>query len=350
MSAFVVRACLGAARRLPSAEGGRMGLLVDGVWHDRWYDTATTGGRFVRSAAGLRDAISAAPDAAHPAAPGRYRLYVAAACPWAHRTLLYRVLKGLEGVLSVSYVTPVMGSEGWVFDEAHPEPLHGAGRLYELYVRARPDYSGRVTVPLLWDELTDTAVSNESAEIVRMLDRHFSPWADPTAPYAHTLLCPEELAPEIDTMNRWIHETVNDGVYKAGFATSQAAYDEAVGALFDSLDTLDDLLGRQRWLLGDRLTESDVRLFPTLLRFDPVYHQHFKCSRRRLVDYPNLWDYTRAIYQLPGVRRTVNLPAVREHYFRSHPSINPHRIVPLGPELDLDAPHDRFDRSPESDR
>ncbi len=313
-----------------------MGLLVEGVWHDRWYETRSTGGRFVRSDAQFRESVSAGDDTAFAPAPGRYHLYAAWACPWAHRTLIFRALKGLQDVVSVSIVSPLMLDKGWSFDADHPDTLLGHDQLSQVYVAAQADYSGRVTVPVLWDTHTQSIVNNESSEIIRMFNRAFDAWAQPCPD-----LCPAELLHAIDAINERVYHRVNNGVYRAGFATTQQAYDEAVTALFDELDHLDALLGQQPWLCGDRITEADWRLFPTLLRFDPVYHHHFKCSRRRLRDYPNLWSHTRALYQVPGIRETVNLPETRLHYFASHESINPHRIVPIAPELDLEGAHDR---------
>lgn len=281
-----------------------MGLLVDGVWHDQWYDTKETGGRFVRKDAAYRNWVT--PDGApgpsgeggFPAEPGRYHLYVSLACPWAHRTLIVRALKGLEDAISVSVVDPHMGAEGWVFGDspgAGPDTVNGATRLYEVYLKADPHYTGRVTVPVLWDKVRGTIVSNESAEIVRMLNGAFG-GAGPD-------LYPEDLAPEIDALNARVYDRVNNGVYKAGFATRQDAYEEAVTALFEELDALDARLDRSRYLMGDRLTEADIRLFTTLVRFDPVYVGHFKCNLRRIADYPNLAPYTRDLYQTPASPR-----------------------------------------------
>ncbi|MFH6781117.1 MULTISPECIES: glutathione S-transferase family protein [Methylobacterium] len=322
-----------------------MGLLVDGVWHDRWYDTKETGGRFVRKDAAFRNWVTrdgtAGPsgEGGFPAEPGRYHLYVSLACPWAHRTLIVRALKGLEDAVSVSVVDPHMGHEGWVFGDspgASPDTVNGATRLYEVYRKADPHYTGRVTVPVLWDKARDTIVSNESAEIVRMLNAAFGG----TGPD----LCPEDLRPEIEAVNARVYDRVNNGVYKAGFATSQDAYAEAVTALFEELDALDARLDRSRYLMGDRLTEADIRLFTTLVRFDPVYVGHFKCNLRRIADYPNLAPYLRDLYQTPGIAETVNLTHIKRHYYESHPTINPTGIVPLGPVLDYDAPHGRAER------
>lgn len=322
-----------------------MGLLVDGKWVDQWYDTDSTGGRFVRSESQLRNWItpdgSAGPsgEAGFAAEPGRYHLYVSLACPWAHRTLIMRRLKGLEDMIGVSVVNPHMGENGWTFEPAPgvvPDPVGGADHLYQVYLRARPDYSGRVTVPVLWDLERDTIVSNESAEILRMFNSAFDGVGARQGDYS-----PAELMPEIDAINARIYDTVNNGVYKAGFATGQAVYEEAVKTLFATLDELEAKLSRQRYLLGDRVTEADWRLFTTLVRFDAVYHGHFKCNLRRLIDYPALWAYTRELYQWPGVSETVDFGHIKGHYYGSHPTINPNRIVPLGPVLDFDAPHGR---------
>jgi len=322
-----------------------MGLLADGKWQDRWYDTKSTGGRFVRTEAQFRDWITVdggpGPNGQRglPAEAGRYHLYVSLACPWAHRTLIFRALKGLEKLISVSVVNPYMGENGWTFDAAPgvvADPIGHAQYLYQVYLRARPDYSGRVTVPVLWDLESDTIVNNESSEITRMLNSSFDGIGAAPGDYA-----PTELLPQIDAMNARIYDSVNNGVYKAGFATEQHVYEQAVTKLFDALDELESLLSRQRYLLGNRITEADWRLFTTLIRFDSVYHGHFKCNLRRLVDYPALWAYVRELYQWPGVASTVNLDHVKQHYYRSHPTINPNGIVPLGPVLDLEQAHGR---------
>lgn len=322
-----------------------MGMLVGGVWHDRWYDTSASGGRFVRSSAQFRHWVTphGAPGSSgqggFAAAAGRYHLYVSLACPWAHRTLIVRALKKLETLIPISVVHWRMLEEGWTF-AAGPgvvaDPVHGARYLHEVYTAADPSYSGRVTVPVLWDKATGTIVSNESSEIIRMFTSAFDGLG--AAPLD---LYPEALRPEIDAVNTRIYDTLNNGVYKAGFATTQAAYEEAVGPLFDTLDWLEDRLARARWLVGGRLTEADVRLFTTLVRFDPVYVGHFKCNRRRLVDYPRLWAYTRDLYQWPGVAGTVNMQHIKGHYYESHRTINPTGIVPVGPDLDFAAPHGR---------
>lgn len=320
-----------------------MGRLVEGVWQDVWYDTASTGGRFVRESSAFHHLITDDPAAEFPAEPGRYHLYVSLACPWAHRTLIVRKLKRLEEAIGVVVVHPYMGDQGWSFD-AYPgatgDPLNGAAHLHELYTRANPYYTGRVTVPLLWDSRRQTIVNNESAELVRILNHAFDRWGNATLD-----LYPEPLREEIDRINDFVYERVNNGVYRAGFATTQEAYEEAVEALFAALDELEAKLARQRYLAGQRLTEADIRLFTTLVRFDPVYVGHFKCNIRRLVDYPNLWAYARELYQLPGVADTVDFDHIKRHYYTSHPTINPTRVIPAGPKMDWHAPHGR-DRLP----
>ena len=316
-----------------------MGLLIDGTWHDQWYDTKSSGGRFVRNDAAFRATI--APGGAHPPETGRYHLYVSYACPWAHRVLVVRALKGLEAALPYSFVHPDMLSEGWVFDDDAPDALFGATHLHAIYTRARPTYTGRVTVPVLWDTRAGTIVNNESSEIIRFLDDEMSQFGRDDAPMRRHHLYPAPLRGEIDRVNERVYRTLNNGVYKCGFATTQVAYDEAVGPLFDTLDWLEGLLAERAWLAGDRFTEADVRLFTTLVRFDPVYHGHFKCSRRRLVEYPRLWEHTRAIYQLPGVAPTCRMDHIRRHYHYSHESINPHRVVPVAPDIDYEEPASR---------
>ena len=322
-----------------------MGLLIDGIWHDRWYDTSASGGRFVRSDAQFRNWVTAdgspgpSGEGGFKAEPGRYHLYVSLACPWAHRTLIFRQLKGLEGMIGVSVVNWLMREQGWTFVESPGvtgDRLHGADFLHQVYTRGRSDYSGRVTVPVLWDRETGRIVSNESSEIIRMLNSAFDGVGAAPGDYY-----PEPLRAEIDRINARVYATVNNGVYRAGFATSQEAYEEAVTELFASLDWLEDLLAQRRYLAGERVTEADWRLFTTLLRFDPVYHGHFKCNLRRLADYPNLWGHTRELYQWPGVAATVDFAHIKGHYYASHGTINPTGIVPLGPILDFGAPHGR---------
>jgi putative glutathione S-transferase len=316
-----------------------MGLLVDGEWKDRWYDTKSTGGRFVRKSTQFRDRVTADGSSGFKAESGRYHLYVSYACPWAHRTLIYRKLKGLEDHISVSVVNPLMLEHGWTFEPADgvvPDPIHNAQFLHQIYTAAKPDYSGRVTVPVLWDRETGTIANNESSEIVRFFDREFD---DVGA--SGPRFCPRELESDIDDINAFVYDAVNNGVYKCGFATTQEAYEEAVTALFAALDQIELRLSGNRYLVGDPLTEADWRLFTTLLRFDPVYVGHFKCNIRRIVDYPNLWAYTRELYQVPGVAETVHLGHIKEHYYRSHRSINPTGVVPAGPTIDLTVPHGR---------
>jgi putative glutathione S-transferase len=322
-----------------------MGLLIDGVWRDQWYDTSKSGGRFVRSTAGFRNWVtpdgSAGPTGkgGFKAEPGRYHLYIARACPWAHRTMIFRALKGLEDIIDYSVVHWRMLENGWTFE---PGPgvtgdlVNGKEFLHQVYTLADPTYSGRVTVPVLWDRETKTIVSNESAEIIRMLNSAFDGVGATEGDYY-----PDGFRTEIDALNTKIYDTVNNGVYRAGFATTQAAYEEAVVPLFESLDWLEGILSRQPWLAGDRQTEADWRLWTTLLRFDPVYVGHFKCNIRRLSDYPALWSYTRERYQVPGIRETVDFAHIKGHYYESHRMINPTGIVPLGPVLDFDAPGTR---------
>ena len=296
-----------------------MGMLVEGVWRDVPRDTKSTGGAFVRPESAFRDRVA-------EVEPGRYRLYVSKSCPWAHRTLIVRAMKGLEKAIAVHYADPYMGEHGWEFPE---------GYLYEVYIRAQPGYTGRVTVPVLWDEKAQRIVNNESSEIIRMLNREF----DPLARRKLADLYPEKLRREIDWLNERIYRTVNNGVYRAGFATAQDKYEEAVSELFRTLDWLEKRLVKQeksgKWLCGSAFTEADVRLFTTLVRFDAVYYSHFKCNLRRLVDYPRLWRWTRRVYALPGVAKTVDMREIKAHYYRSMKQINPSQIVPKGPLLDF---------------
>jgi len=327
-------------------KGFAMGHLIDGVWSTAWYDTASTGGRFRRSTAGFRNWVTAdgapGPSGAggFAAESGRYHLYVSYACPWAHRTLIFRALKGLEAHVGVSVVHPDMLEDGWTFATDFPgatgDRLHGARFARDVYLRADPQVSGRVTVPILWDTMRDTIVSNESAEIVRMFNSAFDGITGNTADYY-----PADLRAEIDAVNARVYEGLNNGVYRAGFATTQDAYDEAVAAVFDTLDWMEARLDGQRYLAGDRVTEADWRALPTLLRFDPVYHGHFKCNRARLVDYSAVFAYARDLFQTPGIRDTVHPAHYVRHYHYSHATINPHRIVPVGPAIDWDAPQDR---------
>lgn len=326
-----------------------MGRLVDGKWEDEWYDTDSTGGRFERSESAFRNWITAdgspglSGGGGFEAQPGRYHLYVAYACPWAHRTLIFRKLKGLEHLISLSVVNPMMKAHGWTFRDGYkviPDPVHNAEFLHQVYTAAQADYSGRVTVPTLWDTKTGTIVNNESAEIIRMFNSAFDGVGAREGDYY-----PEDLRPEIDAINKTVYDNVNNGVYKSGFATTQAAYEEAVIPLFETLDELEARLDENRYLCGERITEADWRLFTTLVRFDPVYVTHFKCNIRRIADYHNLSNYLRELYQWPGVSETVEFYAIKLHYFGSHETVNPSGVVPLGPALDFHRRHDR-DRLP----
>ncbi len=317
-----------------------MGKLIDGVWHKQELIPETQEGRFVRPESPFRDWIRRDGTAGHPAEAGRYHLYVSLACPWAHRTLILRKLKGLEEAVSLSVVDPIMTDEGWHFSKGPgciPDSVSGCRYLREVYLRASPRYTGRVTVPLLWDKKEGTAVSNESADIVRMLNAEL----DPVAGHPERDFYPPELRGAIDEVNAWVYADINNGVYKTGFAQTQEAYEEAYDALFAALDAVEARLAGQRYLTGNRLTEADWRLFTTLVRFDAVYHGHFKCNLRRIADYPNLSGYLRELYQWPGVRETVDFTHIKQHYYYSHAKVNPSRIVPKGPVLDLDRPHDR---------
>lgn len=317
-----------------------MGLLVDGHWVDRWYDTKSTDGRFVRSESAFRSWIT--PDGSpgprgaggFRAEPGRYHLYVSLACPWAHRTIIFRKLKNLERRISISVVHWLMLEHGWTFapgDGVIPDPINGADYLHQVYTAADPDYSGRATVPVLWDRRSATIVNNESSEIIRMLNSAFDGLEDvPPLDFY-----PPRLREEIDGLNERIYANVNNGVYRAGFATTQAAYEEAVQPLFETLDWLDRRLRKRRYLTGDQITEADWRLFTTLLRFDAVYYGHFKCNVRRIVDYANLWRFTRELHSRPGIAGTVNFRHIKGHYYGSHRTINPTGIVPAGPALDF---------------
>jgi putative glutathione S-transferase len=323
-----------------------MGLLVDGKWQDEWYDTKSSGGKFERSAAKFRNWItadgSAGPSGAggFKAEAGRYHLYVSYACPWAHRALIFRQIKGLSDLIGVSAVHPDMLGDGWTFETddhgANGDDLFGLPFARDLYIKANATFTGRVTVPILWDKQQNTIVSNESSEIIRMFNSAFDPLTGNTDDY-----WPEALHDAIAPINDRIYDTFNNGVYKSGFATTQEAYDAAVHPLFETLEWIEDILSRNRYLMGDTLTEADWRLFTTLVRFDMVYHQHFKCNRNRIVDCPNLWAYTRELYQIQGVAETVNFDHIVRHYHYSHDSINPNRIIPINPVIDFDAPHGR---------
>lgn len=323
-----------------------MGLLVDGKWVDQWYDTKSSGGKFVRSQAQFRNWITANGSAGlsgkegFKAESGRYHLYVSLACPWAHRTLIFRQLKNLADHISVSVVHPDMLSEGWTFETddhgATGDTLYGNDFAHQIYTKADPDYSGRVTVPILWDKKQETIVSNESSEIIRMFNSAFNELTGNTLDF-----WPEAQREAIEDVNQRVYSNVNNGVYKCGFATTQEAYDAAVVPLFETLDWLEERLSKSRYLMGDQQTEADWRLFTTLIRFDPVYHLHFKCNLKRLIDYPNLWAFTRDLYQTTGVDETVNMQHIVRHYHYSHDSINPHRIIPINPKLDYREPHGR---------
>ena len=323
-----------------------MGLLVNGEWRDEWYDTKSTNGHFKRWDSAFRNWVTAdgepgpTGDGGFNAEAGRYHLYVSYACPWAHRILIFRALKGLEGIIDVSVVHWLMAENGWTFEDGDgviADPILGARYLHQIYTAAEPNYSGRVTVPVLWDKKTETIVSNESSEIIQMLNCAFDGVGASPGDYF-----PSHLRDEIDAVNQRVYDTLNNGVYKAGFATSQEAYLAAINPLYETMDWLEDRLSRQRYLVGEQPTAADWRAFPTLYRFDAVYNLHFKCSRRRLIDYPNLWGYARDLYQHPGIAGTVNMEHVRRHYFESHRSINPHGIVPVMPAgIDFEAPHHR---------
>jgi putative glutathione S-transferase len=320
-----------------------MGMLVEGKWDKQAKrDPRLVDGRFVRADARFRNWITAdgspgpSGEGGFKAEPDRYHLYVSLACPWAHRTLIFRKLKKLTDVISISVVEPHMLEEGWEFNETWPDDLYGKSRLYEIYLKADPNVTSRASVPVLWDKERETIVSNESSEIIRMLNSAFDEFGDSALDFY-----PEELREEIDAVNQVVYETVNNGVYRAGFARTQEAYEEAFRALFNTLDDLDGRLDEQRFLVGHRLTEADWRFFTTLIRFDAVYYSHFKCNRRRIGDYPNLSGYVRDLFQMPGVKDTVDLEHTKQHYYYSHESINPTRIVPLGPLMIIDAPHDR---------
>lgn len=322
-----------------------MGLLVEGKWRDTWYDTSSSGGRFERQASTFRNWVTedgaAGPsgEGGFKAQAGRYLLYVSLACPWAHRTLIVRKLKGLDNLIDVRVVDPRMGSEGWVFGDfpgASSAGENGEAHLYEVYLAADPAATTRVTVPVLWDRERKTIVSNESAEIIRMFNGAFDVLTGNALD-----LYPGPLREEIDALNERVYARVNNGVYRAGFATSQEAYEEAFDALFDELDALDERLAGRRYLLGSALTEADVRLFTTLVRFDAVYVGHFKCNRRRIADYTNLSGYLRDLFQTTGFGETVDLAHIKTHYYWSHTTINPTRIVPKGPSLDFGSPHGR---------
>lgn len=306
-----------------------------------WEREVDDDGEFVRKPTTFRSWIRADGSSGFPPESGRYHLYVSYACPWAHRTLIMRKLKGLEHAISFDVVDAFLPAVGWTFEQAVPgatgDSVHDFHLLREVYTGASPDFDGTITVPVLYDKKQSVIVNNESADIIRMLNSEFQEVA------AHPELdfYPQALHEQIDELNDWIYPNINNGVYRSGFARKQAAYNKAVNGLFAALDRAEAILGESRYLCGDRLTEADIRLFTTLIRFDAVYVTHFKCNIRRIIDYPNLWAYTREIYQMPGIAETVNMEHIKRHYFESHRSINPLGIVPLGPDLDLDAPHGR---------
>lgn len=325
-----------------------MGLLVNGQWQDKWYDTDANDGKFVRSQSQFRHWITADGSAGATGKSGfkaetdRYHLYVSLACPWAHRTLIFRALKNLDNIIPVTVVNPLMYENGWELNNEFPgaqaDPLYDFNKLYQLYLKADPNYSGRVTVPVLWDKQQQTIVSNESADIIRMLNSAFNALIDNEEARARDYY-PQALHSSINSWNDRVYDNINNGVYKAGFATSQRAYADAVNELFAELDHVEKNFDQNRYLTGDRISEADWRLFTTLIRFDPVYVGHFKCNIRRIADYPNLSGYLRELYQVPGVKETVNMQHIQHHYYRSHKQINPTGIVPMGPWQDLDAAH-----------
>ncbi|GJM16508.1 MAG: glutathione-dependent reductase [Thermodesulfobacteriota bacterium] len=317
-----------------------MGLLVEGKWQDKWYDTKSTGGRFVRRESQFRDWITADGSSGFKAESDRYHLYISLACPWAHRALIFRKIKKLEDIISLSIVDPLMEENGWEFTDyagTIADPINSAGYLHEIYTAAKPDYTGRVTVPILWDKKKKTIVNNESSEIIRMLNSEFNEFGDSTLDFY-----PEDLRDEIEKINAVVYNNINNGVYKCGFATTQEAYEEAFHKLFKTLDEIETILSKNRYLVGDKLTEADWRLFTTLLRFDSVYYSHFKCNLRRIEEYPHMSNYIRELYQYPGVAETVNFKHIKEHYFKSHKTINPTGVVPIGPQLNLSTPHNRI--------
>jgi putative glutathione S-transferase len=317
-----------------------MNMLVDGEWRTDAYESTNEDGEFDRQETSFRDWIQDDEDAEFPAEAGRYHLYISRACPWAHRAAMTRRLKGLEDAVSLSVVEPVRIDDGWEFSAEYPDPLYGEDYLRDIYTRADDDFTGRVTVPVLWDTETETIVNNESREIMRMLNTEFEAHAK------HDVdLWPEGSREAVEEILDDIYEPINNGVYRAGFAGSQAAYDEAVDELFDALDRWESALDDRRFLAGDVLTEADVAMFATLIRFDHVYHTHFKCNRRAIHEYPNLWNYTKELAQLPGVAETINLDHITRHYYESHGDVNPSRLVPTGPDIDFFESHDR-DRLP----
>jgi putative glutathione S-transferase len=313
-----------------------MGVMRNGIWQQEDFAKRNSNGRYMRAETQFRDRITADGSSGFPAEAGRYHIFNAHACPWAYRTLTFRALKGLEDVISVSHVEPLMLENGWEFP-AGGDALTGARYMHDVYAKARSDYTGRCSVPVLWDKQRGTIICNESADIIRMLNTEFDALATREVPD----LYPEDLRAEIDAVNELVYHSINNGVYKTGFATTQEAYEEAFTALFDALDRIEARLDANRYLCGPRITEADWRLFATLIRFDAVYVGHFKCNLRRIADYPNLSNYTRELYQWPGIAAITDFARIKQHYYGSHESINPFRIVPKGPALDFDAPHDR---------
>ncbi|MBG1266082.1 glutathione S-transferase family protein [Nostoc sp. WHI] len=315
-----------------------LGILKDGKWLSE-REQEDSKGRFVRPSTTFRSQITADSSSGLKAEPGRYHLYISWACPWACRTAIIRQLKGLQDVIGLSVVAAEIDQNSWEFGDEPgciPDTVNGTQYLWQLYLKADPDYSGRVTVPVLWDTQKGTIVNNESREIIQMFDTEFNAFAKQNINFY-----PEHLQKVIDETIDAIYQPINNGVYRAGFATTQSAYDEAVTELFAALDYWEKILRNQRYLCGDQITEADWCMFTTLFRFDTVYYVHFKCNLRRIVDYPNLWNYLKELYQLPGVKETCNLDHIKRHYYKSHPQVNPTRIVPKGPLIDFDAPHDR---------
>ena len=316
-----------------------MGLLVDGKWQDKWYDTSKNGGKFERQASKFRDKVSNEDGSTFPAESDRYHLYVSLACPWAHRALIFRKLKGLEAHIDVSVVHPEMLDQGWEFKDysgSTGDKLYNFDYAHQIYTKAKPEITTRVTVPILWDKQTETIVNNESAEIIRIFNSGFNSLTNNEDDYY-----PNAQREEIDAINNMVYHDINNGVYKAGFATTQEAYEEAVTALFCALDRVEERLSKQRYLVGSKITEADWRLFTTLIRFDAVYHGHFKCNKKQIADYPNIYGYMKELYQVPGVAETVNFDHIKRHYYYSHTMINPTQIIPVGPEQDLMSPHGR---------
>ena len=322
-----------------------MGLLIEGKWHTDWYDTKSTGGKFQRTTSGFRNWITkdGSPGltgkGGFKAEPDRYHLYVSLACPWAHRALIFRKLKGLEELITISSVNSFMGDQGWTFKSGNgviPDSVNHKSRLHEIYTKTSENYTGRVTVPMLWDKHRDTIVSNESSEIIRMFNSAFDDVGAAVGDFY-----PADKRQEIDAINELIYNNVNNGVYKTGFATTEAAYDEAVTNLFDVLENLEQVLSGSRYLIGDQITEADWRLFTTLVRFDAVYVGHFKCNKKRIIDFPELSNYVLDLYQYPGISSTVDFEHIKAHYYASHENLNPSLIVPCGPKLDFDQPHNR---------